>query len=522
MKAITTAEMQELDRRTMREFDIPGEVLMERAGIGVAEVVRRIVQIARMGHPLVQLFAGRGNNGGDAFVAARYLKELDFDVQVFLAGETSALRGDALEHLMKMKAAGVSLQELPETEDWEDLYDDPQACGDILVDGLLGTGIAGPARGLAAAAIQVINRFAEFAHVVAIDAPSGLNTDTGVAEGDVVTADVTATMALPKIGLVQPTAIEYVGNLDVIDIGVPPQLHAGLASPVDLVTGYDVRALLARRSRIAHKGDFGHVLLIGGAPGYTGAMSLATMAATRSGAGLVTVLAPASLVPMVADIVPEAMVHVGHTDPSGTLAADAMQRWGVSTAAFSAILVGPGMGNSAATRAIVEFVCAAATCPVVLDADALNAVAADPGVLKRAAGPTIITPHPGELARLLHTDTESIQRDRLGAARSAAEAFGAVVVLKGAGTVICGVDGRPHVNLTGNPGMARGGMGDVLAGLLTGLAGQRAAPFAAACAAVYLHGRAGDNVALYSSQAGMIAGDVVEELPNVFRELMIR
>ena len=358
MKAITTAEMQELDRRTMREFEVPGEVLMDRAGMGVAEVVRRVAQTARMGHPLVQLFAGRGNNGGDAFVAARYLKELDFDVQVFLAGEVASLRGDALEHLMKMKAAGVALQELPETEDWADLYDDPQACGDILVDGLLGTGIRGPARGLAAAAIQVINRFAEFAHIVAIDAPSGLDTDTGAAEGDVVTADITATMGLPKIGLVQPAAIEYVGSLDVIDIGIPSELWAGITAPIEAITGFDIRPLLPRRRRTSHKGVFGHVLLIGGTPGYTGAMSLAAMAATRSGAGLVSVLTPASLVPIIADIVPEAMVHAGRTGPTGALTADALEHWGKPLSMFSAILVGPGMGNSEDTRAIVETVCA--------------------------------------------------------------------------------------------------------------------------------------------------------------------
>ncbi len=522
MKVVTTAEMQELDRRTIREFEIPGETLMDRAGMGVAEVVRRVVQTARLGRPLVQLFAGRGNNGGDAFVAARYLKELDYDIQVFLAGEVSSLRGDALEHLMKLKATGVQVQELPEPEDWADLYDDPQACGDILVDGLLGTGATGPARGLAAAAIQVINRFSELAHVISIDAPSGMNTDTGAVEGDVVAADITATMALPKIGLVQPIAIHAVGALEVIDIGIPAELHAGIRSSVEFIAGHDIHQLLPRRVRTAHKGDFGHVLLIGGAPGYTGAMSLAAMAACRSGAGLVSVLVPDSLAPVVAQIAPEAMVHAGRTGPDGALAADAVRDCSLNLTGFDAVLVGPGMGDTPATLAIVESVCAMATCPIVLDADALNVLARNPVALQPAAGRCIVTPHPAELSRLLHTDTAAIQADRFDAARRAAKAFGVVTVLKGAGTVVCAPDGVPHVNLTGNPGMARGGMGDVLAGLMTGLVGQGLAPFDAARAAVYIHGRAGDNVALYSSQAGMIAGDVIEELPNVFRDLVVR
>ncbi len=219
MKTILTSEMRELDRRTIEEFEVPSEVLMDRAGYGVADIARHLARTCGYGDALIQLFAGRGNNGGDAFVAARHLKKMGFEIEVFFAGEASSVRGDALKQLLQMRSDGIELRELPTLEDWELLQATPQAAGDILIDGLLGTGITGRARGPVVGAIQVINAFARRGLVVSIDVPSGLNADSGLAEGDVVAADITVTMAAPKRGLIQPCALDLVGNIEVIDIG---------------------------------------------------------------------------------------------------------------------------------------------------------------------------------------------------------------------------------------------------------------------------------------------------------------
>lgn len=522
MKAVTGKQMRDLDRKAIADFGIPGDVLMDRAGHGVAEVVQFLARVAGYDSPLVQLIAGRGNNGGDAFVAARYLKERGYEVEVWLAAEAGATTGDALKHLSRLKAAKITLHELPTKGDWDDEAGASDLSGCILVDGILGTGLTGPARGPAAGAISYINALASRNLVVAIDVPSGLNSDTGEAAGDVVVADITATIGLPKWGLLDPRAVEYVGSVEVVDIGLPAELIDRVPSDVELIAAADLRAILGRRPRHAHKGMFGHVLIIGGAPGYAGAVALAAEAAARSGAGLVTALVPAGIAGVVAGMVPEAMVHAGAQTAEGTLAAGCLSTWTRQLGDFNAVLMGPGMTPHADTRALVETVLAQSRAPVLLDADALNVCAGHLDILKQAAGRLLITPHPGEMARLTGMRVEDVQGDRFNVARQVAEETSAVTVLKGAGTVVA-EKGRPlNVNLTGNPGMASGGMGDVLSGLTAGLVAQGLAPFDAARAGVYLHGRAGDNVAWRTSQAGMIAGDVIGELPSIFREIALR
>jgi hydroxyethylthiazole kinase-like uncharacterized protein yjeF len=522
MKTILTSEMRELDRRTIEEFKVPGEVLMDRAGYGVADIARHLARTCGYGDALIQLFAGRGNNGGDAFVAARHLKKMGFEIEVFFAGEASSVRGDALKQLLQMRSDGIELRELPTLEDWELLQATPQAAGDILIDGLLGTGITGRARGPVVGAIQVINAFARRGLVVAIDVPSGLNADSGLAEGDVVAADITVTMAAPKRGLIQPCALDRVGNIEVIDIGIPIELTDPLPSGDELITIEDVGRTLGRRPRTAHKGTFGHVLLLGGAPGCAGAIAMSGMAAARSGVGLVSILTPECVMPVVAGLVPEAMVHPGHTNADGSLSAEALERWGQDLAPFDAILIGPGMTTHPDTAALVREVLASRVETLVLDADALNAVGAEPSLMATPRTGVILTPHPGEMARLLQSDVDAVQKDRFATARRAAEQFGATIVFKGAGSIVT-QSGRPLcVNLTGNPGMATGGMGDVLAGLMAGLAAQGIAPFDAARAAVHIHGRAGDAVARLTSQAGMTATDVIDEIPQVFRGILGR
>ena len=522
MKAISSLRMRELDVLMTREFGVPGDVLMDRAGTGVAEVVQSLARISGYPDPSVLLIAGRGNNGGDAFVAARRLKDAGLEnVAVWLVGSAGEIGGDAQKHLSRMKAAGLELRELPTIEDWEDAIEPELGC-DIIVDGVLGTGITGPARGPAAVAIRFINDLSERSLIVSIDIPSGLNSDTGEAAGGAVRADITATMGLPKTGLLEPCALEFVGTLEVVDLGMPDELLERVESPWNLITAEDLRTVIPRRARISHKGTFGHLLIVGGAAGYSGAVALAAGAALRSGVGLVTVLTPGHVAGIVAGLVPEAMVHGAGGDDCGLLQAASLTALNHDINDYTAILIGPGMTASEESRLLVERLLSLCRVPLVMDADALNVCGAQPGMINKAACPVIVTPHPGELGRLLGCSVAAVQADRFGMAARAAEAMGATVVLKGAGTIVAERQRSLDINLTGNPGMATGGMGDVLAGLLAGLAACGIAPRDAACTAVYLHGRAADNVAWKSSQAGMTAGDVVRELPFVFRELAVR
>lgn len=523
MKLISAARMRDIENRAIRERGISGQELMDRAGRGVAEVVRHLADAAGTVNPSALLFAGRGNNGGDAFAAARHLRDMGFDVMVWLAGTESQIHGDALKHLSLMKAEGIELEEYPTREDWDQNLAYPYVA-DFLVDGLLGTGSSGPARGPIAGAIQYINAIGNDAFVVSIDLPSGINADTGVAEGDAVNADVTATLGLPKIGLLAPAAQEFVGCIEVIDIGLPPDLVEALPSEseLELIYSTELKKLLPRRLRSSHKGTYGHVLLVGGARGYAGAIALAARAALRSGAGLVSVLAPAAVAPVVAGAVLEAMVHPGPETPEGSLAASAWDVWRPRMSEFDAVLLGPGLTCHPETAALVRRVLAEIEKPLVLDADALNVLEGETRRLAETKAPLVITPHPGEMARLLGTDAATVQADRAAAARRAADLTRATVVLKGAGTLVAASDRPLHINMTGNPGMATGGAGDVLAGLLTGLLGQGLTPFDAACTAVFVHGRAGDMGAWRGSQAGLIAGDIINEIPYAFRELTWR
>jgi len=523
MKIVTTQQMRELDRHTIEDYGVPGETLMDRAGLGVAEVVDYLAKMWGYPDPPIILFAGRGNNGGDAFVAARYLKEHGYQVDLSLACEAGQVTGDALSHLSRARAAGISIRELPDKLDWDDIIASVgPPPGGIVIDGLLGTGIRGPARGPAAAAIQYVNLLSERCLVVSIDIPSGLNSDTGCAEGDAVKADLTLTMGLPKQGLTEPCALDYVGSVEVIDIGISGELVDPIEAERELITSEDLRGMFGRRPRTVHKGSFGHLLVIAGAAGYAGAAAMACRAALRSGVGLVTGLVPAGIAHTVAGRVPEAMVHSGPETGTGSLAADALNHWDVDIATFDAVLLGPGMTTHLHTRHLIEWMLDNISAPLILDADALNVMAGDTARLAKHAGPLVITPHPGEMARLLNMTTADVQADRFARALQVAGEAHATVVLKGAGTVVADPERRPAVNLTGNPGMAKGGMGDVLAGLMAGLAAQGMAPYDAARSAVYLHGRAADYSAWRTSQAGLIAGDVIEELANVFKEVSAR
>ncbi len=495
MKLVTASQMRELDRQTI-ESGIPGAELMQVAGEGLADAIKNLANAHQLVDSPVLFLAGPGNNGGDAFVAARCLHEDEWPVECWLACPENRLKGAALTHFKQMKKAGVSLQVLDRSEDWQHAIE----CGsdaEIIIDGLLGTGASGEPRGVIADAIGFIETHTDRALVVAIDAPSAM----------AVRADLTVTMGLPKLECVQPENIDHVGNLEVVDIGIPSNFIEELKAEteLELIHPSDVAPLFPRRPRNAHKGAFGHVLCIGGSKGFSGAVAMAAKAALRSGAGLVSAFVPESIHALVAPMIPEVMVHSSF--PEG--------RW-------SAILAGPGMGRSATTREQILHLLESSMVPVVLDADAVTVLADHFDAISNAQCPVILTPHPGEFAALFGLKAEEVQEDRGGMVKMAAARLGATVVLKGAGTVIAAPDQRMAINMTGNPGMASGGSGDVLAGLIAGLEAQGLPPFEAACAGVWLHGYAGDLAAAETSQLSLMATDLIDKLPDAFRVVSCR
>ena len=521
MKMVSVEQMREIDRQAIEEYGVPGEILMDRAGYGVARAVEGLAQLSGFGDTPVLLLAGRGNNGGDAFVAARYLAEWGLPVGVWMTGERKAVRGDARTHLNRLIEAGIAVGELLTRDECDELA---AGAGDygVVVDGVLGTGTRGPARGVAAGAILCINDLGRDGPVVSIDVPSGLNADTGEPSGDTVRADLTVTMGFPKSGLARPPALDYVGMVDVVDIGIPHELAERAAADEELITAFDLQPLLPRRARASHKGAYGRVLLIGGAPGFAGAIGLAAGAAVRSGAGLVSVLAPAPVAATVAGMAPEAMVHPADATSEGSLSEASLFRWEEKLAGYDAVLVGPGMTQHAATRRVVERLLATVAGRLVVDADALNVMRDNAAGFRATNAAVVLTPHPGEAGRLLGIGAEEVQADRRRFARELAAASGATVVLKGAGTLVAEEGRALSVNLTGNPGMATGGTGDVLGGLLAGLAAQGRSAYDAARLAAFLHGCAGDEAAWRGSQAALTARDLIDFLPTAFRRITIR
>lgn len=497
MKACTAAEMREIDRRAADEFGLPTLLLMENAGRAVAAAARRWLP-RRGGRGLV--VAGRGNNGGDGLVAARHLANAGHTVQIWLLAEPDALRGEVRLNFEIVQRMGLAVSTTPPD----------RLNADVIVDALYGTGLQGDVRPEAAAAIERMN--AADAPVVAVDLPSGLESDTGRWRTACVQATVTVTLGLPKIGLLLWPGRERVGELCVDDIGLPPALREDPALLHEWLDPPTVAAWLPRRAPTAHKGDAGRVLLLAGSAGMSGAAALAALGALRGGAGLVTVAVPRSLQDVMASKLTEAMTVGLPETPGRALAATALTALPPSAREVDVLAIGPGLGRDPETGTLVRTLLREWTRPLVVDADALNLVApAGPGSFPPEA---VVTPHPGELARLLGTDVATVESNRVDAARRASREFRCVVVLKGAASLIAAPDGRLAINSTGTPAMATGGVGDVLTGLVAALLGQGLPPFEAAAAAVYLHGLAGELAAADVGGIGMLASDLAERLPR--------
>lgn len=519
MLLVTAEEMRELDRLTIEKYGTPGHVLMERAGRGATEFLLKVFPRLRRKGSRVVVCAGKGNNGGDGFVMARLLRRHGVAVQVFLLGRTEEVRGDAAKNLHTFARQRGRIVELTAAEQMEEL--EAALCrADVIVDAIFGTGLSSAVRGLHAEVIERINRAGP--PVFAVDIPSGLNADTGMPLGACVRAAATATFGFAKVGHTTFPGAELVGELRVVDIGIAPEAVAESPPEAALLEAADVGRLVPVRRRDAHKGDAGHLLVIAGSFGKTGAAQLVSRAALRTGAGLVTLVGPASLYPVYAGGVSEAMTEV-LPDRDGKMVFEETTLLRLLEGK-TAVAIGPGIGTHDEALEIVRWLLDRRNLPVLLDADAVTCIARNLSTLRQATARVVLTPHPGEMARLIGRTARDVQSDRIGTARSFVREHNCTLVLKGAGTVIAGYpddSDKPFVwvNPTGNPGMATGGMGDVLSGIVGSLLAQGLAPTAAARLGVFVHGFVADCVVEKSGEIGLIASDIISGLPAGLRAL---
>jgi len=532
MKALTAAEMREVDRLTTERFAVASHQLMEAAGKSVAEVF-----LEQYGHrssqppDCVAVLCGKGNNGGDGFVVARYLKEEAEQVSVVLFAKPEELHGDAARNFARWREQGGGVTVVESEADWEKSWSEV-SCADVIVDALLGTGIRGPATGVIAQAIADVNRLSRNATtarpgwIVAVDTPSGLPSDGEAAAGPVMRAHWTVTFTAPKVGQLISADAGCCGQLVVRSIGSPEALIEEVGKGNLRWVGADEFAgLPLLRAAEAHKGSYGHVLLVAGSLGKSGAAVLAGHAALRGGAGLTTIATPEPVLPPIAASQPEYMTEGLPATSAGTIGLAAVHSGRLAEVVHgkTIVAIGPGVGQHPETQAFIRDAVGETELPIVLDADGLNAFAGRGDLLaRRKSKYLVVTPHPGEMARLAGCSTADVQRDRAKAAADAAKKWNAHVVLKGFHTILASPGGAVFVNTTGNPALAKGGSGDVLTGLLGALIAQfgtedllRVVAFG-----VYLHGRAADLLSEQSEASGILAGEVAHAIPYARRKLL--
>lgn len=508
MRILNARQMQELDRATIEEIGIPGMVLMENAGRGMYQKIHELAPEAL--EKRIVVLAGRGNNGGDGFVIARLFHLAGASVTTLLFSQADKVQGDAKTNLEALKKIGAGVKEITSEKQWQQAGAELAHAG-IIIDALLGTGLSSDVTGLLRSVIESVNVLGG-AFIAAVDIPSGIDATTGAVLGAAVRADLTCTFAFPKRGLVLHPGAEYAGRLEVIDISIPASLAVAGPEEYLLDAAMLAGAIPARRPD-SHKGTYGHGLIFAGSPGKTGAAALTAQAAMRAGAGLVTVGLPASLNPVLEAKLTEPMTVPLPEERGGFFGPLSLPQALRLFAGKSAVALGPGIGDTLQTGAFVAGVIKSAAAPLVIDADGLNAIARDTNMLKKLQVPAVLTPHPGEMARLTGLTSQEVQADRMGCAREFAEKFKVIVVLKGSRTVIAAPDGSAYVNPTGNPGMASGGMGDALTGLITGLIAQGLDPLKAALLGVYVHGSIGDAIARERGPLGILATDIIEGIP---------
>lgn len=505
MKIATRQIVREIDRLTISKYGVPGLVLMENAGRATADVILDNFSYAGR----VSIFAGSGNNGGDGFVIARHLISEGLDVDLYLLSDSKKLTGDALTNFNALKNIGVNIVELK-----NNLRKYKQA--DVIVDAIFGTGLDREVTGFYKKVIDFIN--SQGVPTISVDLPSGLDANTGYPLGTAVLADITVTFVVPKLGISIYPGVEFAGEIYVAEITTPKFLEDEI--PYELLLSESVDCILPPRYEDTHKGTYGHLFIIAGSPGKSGAAALCALGAQRSGTGLVTVGVPMSLNPIIEQKTTEAM-----TEPLPETALETFGEISIERALEiinerkTAVAIGPGISTTNETRTFLYEIIRNSELPMVIDADAITLVGDNPKILKEAKAPVVLTPHPGEMARLAGISTEEVQADRIGVALEFSSKYNAYVVLKGARSIISTPQGEIFINTTGNAGMASGGSGDVLTGIIGGLLAQRLDAVEACKLGVFIHGLAGDMLAEQNGEAGIIASDIAGALPKALSEL---
>lgn len=514
MKVVTASQMRELDRQAIEETAIPGIILMENAGLGVVEAMEQ--HFHHLESHSIAIICGKGNNGGDGFVVARHLANQGMSPQILLLSHLDSLQGDARINAQIARNMGI---EICEVLGDDDIAEQLASLGerDIIVDAIFGTGLERAAEGFYAIVINLINSLEK--PVVAVDIPSGLFADSPNISGAAIRAELTVTFGLPKLGLLLYPAASYVGDLYVAEISIPKHLIENADVDCRLIEKNEIDFLCRPRAPNSHKGNYGHVLIIAGSPGKTGAAILAAEAAQRIGAGLVTVAVPRSLNQIFETRLTEVMTLPLTETNDQTLGIKALDQLLEFAGRCQAIVIGPGSSTHPQTSEVIRQIIREVAAPCIVDADALSAFIGKTKMLardehQRICSPLVITPHPGEMGRLLNLSSGDVLQNRIGIARQFATEHQVWLVLKSARTLIADPLGKIAINTTGNPGMASGGSGDVLSGLIGGLMAQGNHTGEAVCGAVYLHGACGDQAAQSCGERFLSATDLIRAIPE--------
>ncbi|MEW6620649.1 MAG: NAD(P)H-hydrate dehydratase [bacterium] len=511
MKVVSKQQMQEIDKRASLEFNIPGIVLMENAGLVSSLILEE--DFPDLKNSKIAIFVGGGNNGGDGLVVARHLFNQAMDVQVYLLREQAQIKGDALINLNIAKSIGIPIKEINELE--KEKTNILQA--DIIIDAILGTGISGEIEGFLAEVINFLNETQK--PVIALDIPSGLDADTGFPLGCSIRANSTFTFGLPKIGLLLYPGAELVGELSVIDISLPEQLLNDKEIKVNLLLEEDIFPLLPQRAEDSHKGSCGKVIVIAGSVGMTGAATMTAQSSLLMGAGLVILGIPKSLNLIIEMKLTEVItVPLPETDDQ-ILSLNSYDKIMELIKDASCLAIGPGLGRNNEVVNLIKKLIPKINIPVVIDADGLFALVNNLHILKNKTSPVVITPHPGEMARLLGIGIDEVKRNTLTLAREFAQKYQLVVVLKGARTIVADPEGNIFINPTGNEGMATAGCGDVLTGMIAGLLAQKVLALNAAKLGVFLHGLAGDLVLEEKGMYSLVASDLILKIPKAIKRV---
>ncbi len=514
MKIATAKKMQEIDRIAIDDYGIPGIVLMENAAKGVvASLFKKNPDIK---NKKIGILAGKGNNGGDGFAVSRLLAGEDISVTVYLLSKKEMLKGDAKANLEKAEEMGIKILEIVSLDELEAFKDDILK-NDIFIDAIFGTGLTSGVKGYYIDVINFINSSKKF--VLSIDIPSGLSSDTGEIIGGHIRADMTVALCLPKIGEILYPAAEYAGELDVVDIGIPELIINNRDIETNLIEERDVVRMLPKRRPDTHKGTYGHLVVIAGSRGKGGAAALSSISALRAGAGLVTLALPECLNISFEVGIPEVMTLPLPDTKEGTIDKSAYKILLKFLEGKSAVLIGPGITTNPSTSSLVKKIIKEIGCPLLIDADGLNIIADEVNILKDRTSPLVVTPHPGEMARMLNTTSKEIQANRIESSKRLAVEYGLYVILKGARTIIATPERDVYINPTGNPGMATAGTGDVLSGAIAGFMCQGISAKDSSILGVYLHGMAGDIAAENLSQTALIAGDLLKYFPKAVKKI---